>query len=323
MSRRGPGIARRVAATTIRRTICVVFVLAGSASCGDADSAIARGDHFWAEGAYAEALAEYRLALRESRTPTTLSRVAHAYIQNGQFERAREIYDELLGAAPEWADQAVFDYLTVAVRARDRGDRYGLASAVEAARSLRPGLPLDEFAIPLARYYASTGDPAKALDSYERALSSAPPDSVPTLLFDIARMHVSQGNCSEAIGFFRAFRSRERRGPRADEANWHIGECSFNLARRSRQDGDLEKALRELDTTIDLGVPKNRIDEAWFDRGEVLFAMGRRDDALFAYRMVLEINPAGTGQLVERARRRIDDLRFGRERGETGAGAAG
>jgi len=298
---------------------CIAVVaLAGLAACSDADSAIARGDRFWAEGAWAEALAEYRLALRESRTETTLSRVAHAYIENGQFERARELYDELLQASPAWTDQAVFDYVTVAMRARDRGDRYGLASAVEAARALRPGLPLDEFAIPLARYYAAGGDPIRALDSYERALASAPPDSVPTLLFEIARMHESQGNCAEAVGFFRAFRTRERRSARADEANWHIGNCSFSLARRSRQDGEWEAALRELDTVIDLGVPKNLLDEAWFDRGEVLLAMGRRDDALFAYLMVLDLNRAGTGQLVERARRRVDDLRFGRVPGETG-----
>ncbi len=299
------------------RLAAVVLLLAGAAACGDAESAIARGDRFWAEGARAEALAEYRLALRESRTETTLSRVAHAYIENGQFERAREVYDELLAAAPAWTDQAIFDYVTVAMRARDRGDRYGLANAVEAARVLRPGLPLDEFAIPLARYYAAGGDPVRALDSYERALAAAPPDSVPTLLFEMARMHESQGNCAEAIGLFRAFRTRERRGPRADEANWHIGNCSFSLARRSRQDGDLFKALRELDVVIDLGVPKNLLDEAWFDRGEVLLGLGRRDDAMFAYLMVLDLNRAGTGQLVERARRRIDDLRFGRVPGET------
>jgi hypothetical protein len=37
-----------------------------------------------------------------------------------------------------------------------------------------------------------------------------------------------------------------------------------------------------------------------------------RDQALTAYRMVLDLSRTGTGQLVERARRRIDELRFGR-----------
>ncbi len=201
------------------------------------------------------------------------------------------------------------------MRARDRADRYGLASAVNAALALRPGLPLDDFAVPLARYYASTGDPAKALDYYERALTSSPKDSIPKLLFEIAQVHEAQGNCAEAIGFFRAFRQRAPADPQAGDADWHIGNCAFTLARREHQDGDTDQALAHLNALLDLGVPKNLLDEAWFEKGEILLELGRRDDAMFAYLMVLELNKASSGQIVDRARRRIDELRFGRSGG--------
>jgi tetratricopeptide (TPR) repeat protein len=250
--------------------------------------------------------------MRDDRSETTLARVAHAYVKTGQFERAKETYDELIAEAPEYTDQAIFDYVALASRALERSDRYGLASAVEAALALRPGLPFNELAVPLARYYSSTGDPIRALDFYERALTIAVPDSVPTLLFELAEMHESQGNCDEAIGFLRAFRARERRGPRADEANWKIGSCSYTLAKRARVDGNPDRALDHIDTVIDLGVPQNLLDEAWFERGEVLLDLGRRDEARFAYQMVLELNLTRSGQLVERARTRIDQLRFGR-----------
>lgn len=280
--------------------------------CADSESALARGDRFWADSAWTAALAEYRLALRENPTDSTLLRVAHAYIETDQFERGRELYDSLLARSPVYADQAAFDYVSVARRAFDRSDRYGLAAAVEAALALRPGLPVDEFALPLARYYATTADDDRALDFYERALAAAPPDSMASILFEIAELQEGRGNCEEALSFFRAFREREKAGERADQARWRMGRCSFELAREARAEDRLDTALGRVDEVLELGVPQNLLDDAWFERGEILLALGRRDDALFAFLMVLELNPTGTGQIVDRARRRIDQLRFGR-----------
>jgi tetratricopeptide (TPR) repeat protein len=282
------------------------------AACNDAEPALVRGDRFWADSNFSDALAEYRLAMGQQPTPQNKARVAHAYIETGQFERAREIYDELIAQRSDYADQAIFDYVRVARRAAARSDRYSMASAVDAATRLRPGLPLDDLALPLARYYASTGDPPRALDFYERALSVAPADSVPALLFEIAQMHESQGNCAEATGFFRAFLSRTRRHPRTGEAQWHIGNCAWTLGRRAQQDGNQIRALDYLNTVIALGVPENLVDDAWFERGEILIQLGNRDEAMSAFLRVLELNRTGNNQLVDRARRRIDQLRFGR-----------
>jgi tetratricopeptide (TPR) repeat protein len=292
--------------------LCLVLGVPG---CADSESALSRGDRFWADANYTAALAEYRLALRQDPTDSTLLRVAHAYIETDQFERGREMYDELLARSPAYADQAAFDYVTVARRAWQRSDRYGLAAAVEAALALRPGLPVNEFALQLARYYASTAADDRALDFYARALATAPPDSLSTILFELASLQESSGNCEEAISFFRAFREREPAGERADQARWRTGNCSFLLAREARADGRLELALLYVDAVLELAVPQNFQDDAWFERGEIMLALGRRDDALFAFVRVVELNPAGSGQLVERARARIDQLRFGRAPG--------
>lgn len=297
-----------------RHAVATATLLVALAACGgDGEPAVARGDRLWADSNYTAALAEYRLALeREAGNEQVLARVAHAYVMTGQFERGKEAYDRLIGRAPLYADQAVFDYVTIARRARDRSDRYGMAGAVEAALALRPGLPLEEMAIPLARYYASSGSPERAIAFYEQALAHAPADSIPALLFELGEVHEARGNCEDALGFFIAYRSRAPRGGRADQARWHTGTCSFALGRRDRQTGDLEAALRHLDTVVDLGVPRNIQDQAWFERGETLVELDRRDEALTSYRMVLELNRTRTGQLVERAQRRIDELRFGR-----------
>ncbi|MEO5509976.1 MAG: tetratricopeptide repeat protein [Longimicrobiales bacterium] len=282
-------------------------------ACGDPETAMARGDRLWADSSYAEALAEYRLGYQRNQgSDELLARVAHAYAVSGEFQRAQQYYGELLKRSPNYTDQAIFDYLTLAKQAQARSDRYGLAGAVEAAVVLRPGLPVSDLAAGLGRYYTSTGDSTKALEYYERALGAAPPDSVAGLLFEIATLHETRGNCADAITMFNAFRARTNDGEKADQARWHVGSCAWNLARKAVQSGDTARALAHMKTVTELGVPQNVLEEVWFHRGELLLGQGRRDEALESYIRSLDHNRTGTGQLADRARRRIDELRFGR-----------
>jgi tetratricopeptide (TPR) repeat protein len=298
-----------------RRAIGLLAVAAsvGLTGCRDAETALARGDRLWADSNYTAALAEYRLAFEiRAGSDEVLVRLAHAYARTNQFEQARESYDRLLQRAPHYADQAVFDYLALAQQAQARGDRYGLAGAVEAALALRPGLPVGDMSVPLARYYARTGERERAQDFFERALGHAPPDSVPGLLFEFAQFQESQGNCREAIELYNAFRTRQPRGERADQARWNVGNCAFRLGREARQGGDPSRALSHLQVMLDLGVPQNLLDQAWLERGEALLDLGRREEALNAYVRALEhVRTPGSGQLADRARQRIDQIRFG------------
>jgi tetratricopeptide (TPR) repeat protein len=280
------------------------------AACRDGETALARGDRFWADGNFNAAIAEYRLSLRHRDDAETLARIAHGYARAGQFERAREHYDRLIARDPSYVDQALFDYMQLARSSQQRGDRHGMAAATEAALTLRPGVPVGDMAAPLARYYAAMGDGDRSLDFFERALSRAPSDSVPPLLFELAEAHIARGDCEEALGYLTAFRSRAPRHPRADEARWHIGNCSFELGRQARADERPEAALEYLRTTIELETPRNVLDQAWFERGEALASLGRQSEAISAFLMVLELNAGRSGQLVQRARLRIDELRF-------------
>jgi tetratricopeptide (TPR) repeat protein len=300
------------------RLLTGIALLAGcAAACNEPEPATERGDRLFADSNYTGALAEYRLAYDLREGTGELARVAHTYAITGDFERAREAYDVLLERAPEHTDQAIYDYLNLARRAQARSDRFGMAGAVEAALALRAGLPVGDMAAPLARYYARAGDVDRARDFYERALGHATADSVPDLLFDFAQFQESQGNCVEAIELFSAFRARQPRGEASDQARWNIGNCSFALARTARENGEPETALEHLDVTLELGVPQNLMDQAWFERGEALLELGRPDEAMQAYIRVLENARTTGGSLVERARQRIDQLRFGTDPSRT------
>lgn len=293
----------------------IVSVLIVSGCEGDV-SALVRGDRAWARGEWEKALAEYRLALWQSAdvsadSARALVRLAHAYAELGQVDQAREYYARAVEANPEYSDQAVADLVRLARRAFGRGDRLAGALAAEAALQLRPGLTLPGLDLPLARYYAGSGRYGEAIPYLERALASAPRDSAPGLIYELALAYEELGDCERALTFFERYRGltswRARQG-----VEWHMGNCSLELGRAARARGRDAEALSYLQTVIRLGEPRNRLDEAYFETGEILLARGERDAALDAYRKVLEVSATGRGPLVERAERRIEEIRFGR-----------
>jgi tetratricopeptide (TPR) repeat protein len=293
--------------------LALSLCLSGSlAACRSGETALQRGDRFWADSNYDAALAEYRLASsRNEGNAATQARVAHAFVMTGQLENGREQYDSLLKFAPEMADQAVFDFLWLAHQAAARSDRFGLARAVEAAVQLRPGLDVGQWAPSLARYYASTGDAERALEYFERALSVVPSEGAPRLLFEIAALHERQGDCEEATGYLRSFLNRVPYGDSADDARFRIGSCAFELGRKARDEGQHAVALDRFATVIENGSPPNLVDQAWFERGEALLALGRPTEALEAYRRVVELSRGRDTQSSIRARRRILQLLTG------------
>lgn len=303
----------------LRSAALLLLVAVVPVACRSSESAIARGDRFWADSNYVAALAEYRLGLTQNGgDPATMARVAHAYAKTGQLDRAREEYDHLVKLAPEYADQAVFDFLGLAREANARADRYSLARSVEAALDLRPGLALQEFATPLARYYASSGDADRALEYFERALAYEPADAAPRLLFEIASVNERQGDCAQAMGYYRSFLNRRPYGDSAAEARFRLGSCAFEQGKTAAAAGQPEQALEYFTTVIEYGSPPNLQDQAWFERAEALLQLGRTEDAIINYRTVLELSGARETQLTVRARRRIQEVLAGLSR--TGIG---
>jgi hypothetical protein len=96
-----------------------------------------------------------------------------------------------------------------------------------------------------------------------------------------------------------------------NEVDWHIGTCSFELARQRRAEGDPDEALLLVDRTLQVGEPRNILPQVWFEKGEILSELGQCEAAVDAYRRVRALDPAGTGALVRRAEERIDEIRFG------------
>ena len=278
-------------------------------ACESNENALLRGDRYWADSNYTAALAEYRLAARQNgRDPQISARVAHAYVMTGQLDRGRREYEELIKLEPSYTDQAVFDFLASARVSMSRSDRFGTARAAEAALALRPGLDLDDLAVPLARHYAATGDVDRALEFYNRALGRSAEQGNPALLFELASLIEQNGKCVDAVPYFRTFTEQSSSRDSATEARWRMGTCGLERGRQALEAGDARRAVELFDITLEVGSPPHLLEQTWLERGEALLALGRTEEAAAAFERVLELSPDGRTQFSVRAQRRLQEL---------------
>jgi tetratricopeptide (TPR) repeat protein len=296
-----------------RGFVLALAAVAGACSPTTEENAVRRGDEAFAQGIFQEALAEYRLAVRQGADePEIGARVAHTYALMGRVDDAGAYYADAVARDPQLTDQAVSDLMRLAAQARASGDRFAMATAVETALQLRPGIGVGDMGLPLARHYFANGDYGRALPFYQEALAGAR-DSVPAVVFEVGRAHSEIGDCAHALVFFERFRQMVRPWQRG-EVDWYIGTCAFGLARELRSGTlgpeQLERALELIDKAVEVGEPRNIQAQAWFEKGEILAELGRCEEAMEAFAQVRYADQAGA--LIDRAQSRFDEIRFGR-----------
>ncbi len=288
-----------------------LLAIAGCAPSTE-DSAVLRGDEAFALGAWEEALAEYRLAVRQGADEAdVLARVAHTYARLGRVDDASAYYESAVAADPAMVGQAITDLMGIARDAHARGDRFAMATAVEAARELEPALGVRDLALPLARHYFGSGEYGQALPFYQIAMAET--SDAPQIVFEVGQAYEEIGDCQHALVFFERFRTMVSARDRG-EVDWYIGTCSFNVAQdllaRSDDMPSRERALALVERTIEVGEPRNLQARAWFEKGEILADLERCEEAMEAYAQVRYTDQAGS--LVDRAQARFDEIRFGR-----------
>ena len=288
----------------------VVAVLSACTAAGSDEGAVQRGDEAFARGDYSEALSEYRLAMRQgSHEVEVLTRTAHAYAQVGRIDEALDLYRRAVVEDADVADLAAADLLRIARRATEqRRDGIMAAAAVEAALELRPGVNLTGLARPLAEHFSRNGQYGQALPYYQKAMGEVGED--PILILEMARAHEELGDCELALTYLEQIYD-EVPVLRRSEVEWRLGHCSFEMGREALEDERLEEALEFFQVTIEMGEPRNRLAQAWFDTGEILAEMGRCTEAMHAFDQAQQ-DDLGGAALIQRAQERLDAIRFRR-----------
>ena len=283
-------------------------------ACSDAArDAIKRGDQMLGEDNAEAAIAEYKLALRHRPDdPDVMVRLGHAYAVSGQIDGTLRYYVPLLAGDTTYRDQIAADLVEVARAARDRGSRANMVRALAPLLSQGAGHVPADLRLDQARYLWELADYERALPLYLSVLDQQVGIEVPAVTwFETARAFEELGTCGESLTYFaRYLQQAPRDAPERGSAEWHYGNCLYQVAEQNWETGRGQATLTNLDRLIALGVPRTLLDRAHFLKGEVLLAGGQEAAALQEYLEVLRLNPARSGPLVPLAEERVRELRY-------------
>jgi len=295
-----------------RTSMALVVLFVFPAACGGSpDDAVERGDRLYGAGQVNAAIAEYRLALRQSGDePEVLLRLGDAYGKRGEVEAGLRYVRRLLAQDSTYRYQAAAVLSSAARVALEGGAPDNMARALGPVERMGIGLIPPDLRLSLARYYSGLSDHGRALPLY---LAAAESDSLPAAVeLETARTFQELGGCREALGYFERYLERGgAAGTDRSGARWQYGNCLFNVAEEELRGGHQRTAREYLDQLIEQGVPRTLLDRAHFERGEILLARGAYEEAEIDFLAVLELNPARSGPLVGMAEERIREIRYG------------
>lgn len=299
--RTGPGTARR--GVRALRWAVVALPLAG---CSPGPDHERLGDRRYAERSFTDALAEYRLAMRQ-RSPSAELRAKFgaAALHVGALQEAVLAYRDLARAEPASAVEAAEGLTHAADLAIDARDLAALGQAVAGLREIQPDRPLGALAAALGASFEPGGRPGDALDLLLQAAAVSGPAAADSLL-------VLYGDVSVQLLQFdagqRAYESVLRRSPSstvARAARAGLATCAVQRGRDALGAGLLDDALGWFRTAIGYGEPDSLVRVAWLLTGDAAWAGGDTAKAADAYRRAA----AGGGEDDATAARANEQLR--------------
>lgn len=243
-------------------------------------------DEAYADGRYADALVEYRLALAaNSPNPELRAKAASAALNSGDYKMAVE---EFVALASEGGDskvgQAADGLARVANAAIDRGDQLSLAAALEGLQSIAPGRALGSFAQQVA---ASLGDVSRTPEALSVLMfaAAAAPDArgQDSAMFAYGTLLRRLGRCEEAVPVLESLVRRQRDREVTAGARRGLVACALYLGRTALDGGQptVAEGWYEIAATRGGNTPETRM--AYLGLGDVRFALDDIMGAIEAY----------------------------------------
>jgi hypothetical protein len=264
------------------------------------------GDRRYADRSFTDALAEYRLALRQhAPSPELRAKFAAAALHVGALQEAVGAYRALAGAEPTSAEEAAEGLTRAAALAIDARDLAALAQAVTGLREVQPDRPLGALAAALGASFDPGARAAEALDLLLQAAAVSRPATADSLLVLYGDLNAQLTQFDVAQRAYEGVLRRAPSPPLARAARAGLATCAVERGRDALGWGLLEDATEWFRTAIGYGEPDSIVRVAWLLTGDAQWAAGDTSDAVEAYRRAA----AGGGENDATAARANEQLR--------------
>jgi tetratricopeptide (TPR) repeat protein len=270
------------------------------------------GDSRYAERAFPDAVAEYRLAARlREPSPELMAKLGAAALHAGSLVEAAEAYGRLAAAEPAAREEAADGLVRVVRAATTARDVDALSVAVAELRRIAP------LRLPAALSHAGAAGLASQRDLHGpegadvllAAVATARPgavqDSLLVLWSDVA---ARAGRCDAAShGFEAVLRRVGATSAAARAARGGLASCALEAGRSALAVGALDSAVSAFARAVHIGTPDSVVRMAWVLTGDAQWAAGDSGLAAEAYGKAMaggdDSNP-----IVQRAREQLDRL---------------
>lgn len=267
------------------------------------------GDQKYAVGAYRDALAEYRLALKaKPHSPDVLAKTAAAALHVRAYELAARSYRALAQEDRGRADEAADGLERVARESLADNVPSALAVALLGLREIQPSRPVGRYARQVAVDAADGTDPATAQVLLVTAAAGAPDArTADSLLYLYGLVTARRGDCEQATALFEAIIRRRREPAVTESARGGLALCALLQGQRLLEAGQPAAADELLRRAAAPGAPSDVARAAWLGIGDVRLAQGDVVGALEAYQTALAGGALGDS-LSRRAQEKINAL---------------
>jgi tetratricopeptide (TPR) repeat protein len=272
-----------------------------------------RGDRYSAQGAYADALVEYELALEEAEgvAPAELRMKAGALaLQSKSFSDASRHFDALLDQEPGYRNRVAALYNLHAQRWRAASDTFAAVQAVHwlVERDSTVNLGPMYFLLGDAAY--SRPDYDAAIQAYLLGLARAGEHAPAEVYARLGNAFERKRQCATAIEYYERFLAADSTAAVGD-ARYRYGTCAFRMAERAFNNDDYAAAREYIQIVIRNGEPVSRLDEAELMMARIHEWDGDREAAMETYRRIAERTGGRQSRAGLEAYRRFKQLEFG------------
>jgi tetratricopeptide (TPR) repeat protein len=248
------------------------------------------GDRAYSERHFADALAEYRLAIKLQPSATLRAKAGAAALHAQDFVAAVEEYRALAhDGGSRRASEAADGLERVARAAAEGDDPAGLAAAVAGLRAVAGGRALTSFARQLAQSIGPEPRSPEALSVLPYAAAGVPDARAEdSLMYGYAAALARIGRCEDAIPVFEAVARRAREPALEHPALQASGHCALTLGRQAIDGGQADQAEQWFRRAASGGEERDPVVRAaYIGIGDVLFARGAFAEAAEAYQRAL------------------------------------
>ncbi len=228
------------------------------------------------------------------------------YFGKNEYEQAKEHFKNSLQIDTLFRDSIVNIYTTSAKKALKISNLQKALLLYKTIPDLIPGYKQADNLFLVADLNFQQGNYPGALQGYMKAYEI---DSTSEIARKSIKNFLKSLIACDSLLIARTIALREYKKTKTSENILLLGEVNYLLGKKYYDNGQYDSATVFLKEVVTNQEPKSLIDDACFYLGEIFYAAENYNQAMEYYKKVLNLNPYQKGELVQKSRERIKEIK--------------